>query len=468
MAPKETNNNFSGAENDLQNELLLAPLHESTESYETKRVDSEAKFLLKLIFFRVVYFFDGLSSSTWGRFGIIYYNQVKKLPPAQIGILSGVLPLISLVTQPLWGAMADKIHSRKYVYLLCKLLSTCALLGLSLSSVDNFWKVFGCVAGMAVFKAGGVLDAHTIDFLGEANRGLYGTVRVWAAISWGLGAVIMGYITDYFSFGLNFWLYGIMSFGMFFVVAFGLSTRSLSEQARYDNHVTSQSDLRLLIRTLLKPPVLLWLAEVAWIGAAMSLVESFLFVFLQNNLQASTVLCGWTVGITVLFELPIFWCSKYLLKNVGHDGLFLISLLAHATRVFGYTLLQPSTVHWVLPLEILHGVTFASMWIASVDYSATVAPEEWSTTVQSILSTVMSSVGGGIGPILGGLVVKKYGFVILYKGAGCITASVACIHFALWLWGRGHDAFLERLATEDRKHEAGIQMLVPKVDRAPS
>lgn len=419
---------------------------------------------MKLIFFKVVYFFNGLSSSTWGRFGVIYYNQVKHMSPMQIGTLCSAVPIISFVTQPFWGVVADRIHSRKNVYVVCKVMSTCCLLALSLSAVDTFEKVLTCVAGTAMFSSGGVLDAHTMDFLGEKNRGLYGTIRVWTAISWGLGAVLMGYITDHFGFYVNFWLYGTMSFGVLFFVWFGLSSRSSSEQARYDDSCTSHPRLEQLRRALLKLPVVFWLVEVALVGASMSLVDNFLFVYLQNDLQASTVLCGWTVGVTVLFELPIFWSSKFLLQKVGHDGLFLTSLLAYSTRVFGYTLLRPSTIYWVFPLEVLHGITFACAVVASVDYSTAISPKEWSTTVQSILSTVMSCVGGGLGPILGGIVANEYGFVVLYRGAGYVTAAASLVHVGLWMCGMGHGAFLERLAKEagpkDEHVYVGIKKLV--------
>ena len=462
MVTDDNINNDLTLESDLQAPLLSTNQSGIEEGNVNQGEATEGPPpLLKLLFFKVLYFFQGLSASSWGRFGIIYYNKVKHLTPAQIGVLTGAMPLLSFVTQPLWGAIADRIHSRKFVYVGCKLLSTCSLLGLSLSFIDSFWRVFGCVTGMAIFRANGVLDAHTIDFLGDANRGLYGTIRVWTAVSWGLGAVIMGYITDHYGFELTFWLYGTMCFSMLLFVSFGLSSRSSSELANFNNPITSRPRPEVLWRALFRLPIALWLAEVAWIGAAMSLVDSFLFVYLQNDLQASTVLCGWTAGVTVLFELPIFWSSRYLLDKVGHDRLFLLALFAYATRVIGYTLLQKDTVYWVLPLEILHGITFASMWIASVDYSAALAPKEWSTTVQSILSTFLNCVGGGIGPILGGLVVKEYGFLVLYRVSGCITAIVFFIHTGMWLHGRGHDAFLESLTQEDAGNEAVEPLVAP-------
>jgi MFS family permease len=360
---------------------------------------------------------------------------------------------------PFWGYVADVIQSRKAVYILCKALATVSLL--SLSWVHGFNSILGCVIGMAASQSSGVLDAHTLDFLGEKHRNMYGTIRIWSAISWGLGAVIMGGITDSFGFEWNFVLFGIMMATVLLVISFGLPARSCSEQARYDqlNHndddnndegESERPSIMTLIRAICRFPVVLWLLEVAVIGAAMSLVDAFLFVFLQNDLQASTTLCGYTVGVTVLFELPIFHYSKYLLKTWGHDLLFVFAMLAYSIRVIGYTLLTPSTVHWILLLEVLQGITFASMWIASIDFSARVAPAEWSTTFQSMLSMTMSCLGGGVGPILGGYAMDYYGPVPMYRTAGLIVGTVGLVHVALWLGlSRGHGAFLQRATSRE-------------------
>jgi MFS family permease len=288
----------------IDNPLLT--ISEDLPSVSDDGDDSQPSFS-GLLFFKSLYFLNGLSASTWGRFGVIYYNSVKHLSPEQIGILQGAIPLFGLVTMPFWGYIADLVRSRKCVYLFCKVLGTISLLSLSLSSVDTFPLILLCVSGMAIFKASGVLDAHTLDFLGKKHRTMYGTIRMWAAISWGIGAVIMGWITDSFGFRWNFGLYGGMMILMLVIMAYGLPARSKSEQVRYDRSALGHTQRRprtaVLVKALCRPTVLFWLLEVEAIGAGMCLVDSFLFVFLQNELNASTTLCGYAVGITVIFEL---------------------------------------------------------------------------------------------------------------------------------------------------------------------
>ena len=266
---------------------------------------------------------------------------------------------------------------------------------------------------------------------------------------------------------------------LIFVIAFGLPARSKSEQECYERMnsrqqregddeeaVPSQPQFKVLMSSLLRPQVLFWLFEVSLVGAGMAVVDSFLFVFLQNELQASTELCGYTVGVTVLWELPIFHFSKELLSWLGHDVLFFLAMIAYTTRVIGYTLLSPSSAHWVLALEVTHGITFACMWISSIDYSALVAPKEWSTTFQSILQTALTCVGGGLGPVIAGFVMDNYGPFIMFRGVGILVGLVLLLHITMvFIFNQGHDKFLAQIEAErqeqaeNQSNESGRNLL---------
>ena len=81
--------------------------------------------------------------------------------------------------------------------------------------------------------------------------------------------------------------------------------------------------------------VVIWLVEMSLMGAATSVVDSFLF-----DLTASTLLCGLTVrGHCPFLEIPIIACSKSLLANIGHDCLLVTSMFAYAIRVIGLPIL---------------------------------------------------------------------------------------------------------------------------------
>jgi MFS family permease len=253
-------------------------------------------------------------------------------------LLQAIAPLISLVLMPIWGALADYVHSRKIVYLLCKGLGTISLVSMAYLPHPAFVPILLCVSGVAIFRASGILDAYVLDYLGPDHRDRYGEIRLWTAVSWGIGAIVMGYVTDYYDFYWNFVLYGTMMTVMGIIVAVALPARSRSEQQHYDRLETTakatagggghplqkqhqeRPEIGTLYKALVRLPIIWWIFEVSVIGCGMALVESFLFVYLQNDLGATTRLCGWTVGVTVLCEIPIFYYSKMWLRTIGHDG----------------------------------------------------------------------------------------------------------------------------------------------------
>lgn len=441
----------SNDENDLTEPLLSIASSPSSQS-------SDEVTFWGLFFFKFLFFLNGLSASTWGRFSVIYYNQVAHLSPERIGTLQAVAPLLSFLMMPIWGISADYIQSRKTIYVVCKTIGTLCLVALGfLPDPPEFRSILLCISGVALFRASGILDAYVLDYLKDQKE-RYGEIRLYTAVSWGLGAIVMGYITDLLDFAWNFTLYGTMMSMMVILIIWKLPARSKTELERYERLESSSEDhtrpeFRALYMALARLPILWWILEVSIIGAGMAIVESFLFVYLQNTLGASTRLCGWTVGVTVVFELPIFAYSKECLKWIGHDGLFSISLVAYVTRVYGYTLLTESTLSMVLALEILHGVTFACMWIASIDFSAKIAPPEWSTAVQSLLSAAFTCFGSIFGPLIGGWVIEHYSAVVLYRGMAVIALAVLVIHSIIWkAFLQGHDEFLKKLEAENVEH----------------
>jgi len=252
----------------------------------------------------------------------------------------------------------------------------------------------------------------------------------------------MGFITDYYGFDWNFIMFGALSLLMIVLVAYCIpdtindDTRQepttagrnrSSEEMDADGEAATAaaaddsdqfgeiSDLLLLF---MKPRVLFFLTEVIVMGAAMATVERLLFLYMVNDLNASTRLCGLSVGVNVLFELPIFWYASSILNYLGSDGMFLLSMTCFVVRVYGYTLLTPSTKWWILALESMHGVTFATFWIVTTDVSKVLIDESkggvWSTTIPSIVQMLYTAVGATIGSVLGGFAMHRFGSRKMY------------------------------------------------------
>lgn len=381
-------------------------------------------YLLKFI-----YFLSAFTGSAWGRFGTVYYLG-KGLSDSQIGLLEGCIPAVQVIAMPFWGIVSDKIRSRKKIQLLTIICSTAILMLLAFPNIaDGFDSILAITLCMSMFVSTGILDAHTLDVLGKKYFHLYGRIRMMASIAWGIGALTMGYINDSIGFTANFGIYAGLSTAYVITLALCIPEKTATELETR----TEEVYLRDFFKALVKPKMLFFLFQIALMGAGMSVVERLLFIYIKDELGGSTLLCGIAVAVTVLFELPIFWYAKDLLHKFGHHGMFALSMVAQLIRLFGYTVLTEDTRWYILCLEILHGVTFACMWTAAVEYAKGMVPKQWASSAQSTLSATLGCVGGGTGAIIGGYVMEHHGGKYMYRGAGFILSGALVVHILYML-----------------------------------
>ena len=79
----------------------------------------------------------------------------------------------------------------------------------------------------------------------------------------------------------------------------------------------------------------------------MAFVESFLFIYMKVVYDANQTLMGLCVFVMTIFELPVFYYSKWLLDNVGIRGLLTLAHLLYATRV----VLSPGPLRTTAPFN---------------------------------------------------------------------------------------------------------------------
>lgn len=389
------------------------------------------------IVIKSLYFLDALGSSTWGRYSAIYYN-IHDLNSQQIGLIEGLRSAIPTGSMVLWGVVADRWHRRKAVWLGTKTTSTCILLLLAIPYIYRSYLRILVVSILAqLFVSSGILDAYTLDLLGRENKMFYGRYRLFASLSWGIGSIIFGWVNDHYSFDWNFLMLGLLSLFMIMLVAKFIPETSTDPPNNVQDDVPSQvmpdqGKLSDLLKLAIRPRVLVFLFHVTMMGAAMATVERLLFLYLVNDLGASTLLCGLSVGVNVLFELPIFWYANPIMNALGHDGLFIVAETCFVVRVYGYTLLSPSAKIWILALEILHGVTFACFWTVTTDISKVLIHQTdgafWSTAIPSAVQMLYSAVGVSLGSILGGWVMHVYGSKEMYSIASKVVLCMLVFH----------------------------------------
>ena len=279
--------------------VLPEPLENvARQTSEEARTKANAN-LLRLC--KLLYLLGGFSGATFGRFSTIFYLTVAHLTPHQIGMVEASQPVASAIGNQLFGCVSDRLQRKKAVALASRVVTTALLMLLMVPAVGHVYiHILIVMATMAFFSVGsGVLDAYTLDLLGQERRGEYGRYRLWLAVSWGVGNAIMGLVAQV-NFNINFVLFASLSAVSVVIMAAALPARTLGEQKTLrlrreallgggggDEGAKPASSAVQLRRALLRARMFAFLLELGLLGFGFTLVEKFIFVCASPRLKPS-------------------------------------------------------------------------------------------------------------------------------------------------------------------------------------
>lgn len=345
----------------------------------------------------------------------LYYRE-SGLNGAQIGLLVGIPPVVTWLAAPFWGAVAD--GTRRYRAILnLTLLGTMAAIAL-LARADGLLWLLMVVTIYAFFAAPvmPLVDNSVLEQLGE-RRALYGRQRVWGAIGWGASAAVAGALVERFGLGIAFYVF------LFYYVVLLLITSRFRVSAGTVGQPFWQG-LRVLAKDR---PLMVFLISVLFSGIGSGIVHNYLFLYLAD-LGAGETLMGLSQTVATFSEVPVFFFSAWLLRRIGARGLLLAALAAYVVRLLAYTAMP--SVWWVLPINLLHGLTFSALWVAGVSYANEVAPKGLGATAQGLFTGMTMGLGSAGGALLGGTMYDALGPAFMFRVAALLVL-IGLLFFAV-------------------------------------
>ena len=305
-----------------------------------------------------------------------------------------------------------------------------------------------------------VLDGLTIAYLEQqenhpSGEGMgkadFGKERLFGAISWAVGNLISGVLVDAFGFSALYWLAlaaGVVSYAVLEVFKLTMvAEQRLESEARHIRAQESARQARGEMAHLLKKKcsddetmfengdhnqdgaymttgdVLASIFSTIYgfgfvfsfltLSMGTNIVEGLIFTWFRE-LGASNTFCGFTVALTVVFEIPLFHWSPSLLVKYGPGILQAVAGLAYVTRVVGYSIVPQGQVYYVMLLEPLHGMTYALSMTSAVDFMAQRLPSEQAAAGQGWVWTGRS-IGAVVGLLGGSWTQQMFGGRIMYR-----------------------------------------------------
>lgn len=334
-------------------------------------------------------------------FMVLYYQSIG-FTGTQIGLITGLTPLMTLLSSPFWTGLADV--SRRHRLILGLILTGALLAIVSVPFLHAYLPVLLAVVLFNLFigSVPSFGDAATMHVLGE-RRALYGRVRLGGTIGWALAATLGGLLVE--SRGLQAAFFGCAAL----LVLCTLVVAKL-EFPRVHREDIRKGEARALFRNRG------WYAFLTLAfagGLAMAAANNYLPPYIVS-LGGSGTTVGLALTIGTAAEFPILFFGDRLIRKFKPEGVLWIAMIVTGARLLLFA--SAGTPEMILLLQGLNGLAFPMMWMAGVAYADANSPVTLSATGQGLFNAMVWGFGNAVGGMVGGPLLEAVG------GRGLFTA----------------------------------------------
>jgi len=325
----------------------------------------------------------------------------------QIGTLSGMRSLMLVLFPLMWGAIADRFHIRKPIYILCNFASV-SIWGFFLLTEDfSMMLVITVVYSLFYGPIISFLEAVTMEVLDREKKS-YGRIRVWGSVSFILMVAIIGKMIDVYPIRLILWLilYGALIQAI-------LSVRIPKRHAAPVVRTRSNG-----LRTYTRKRVVVFLTAGFLMLVSHGTYYGFFSIHLEKLGFGGTFI-GMSWALASIAEILVMINSDRLFKKWSVEHVLLVSFGVAAVRWSVLALASSATV--ILCSQVLHAVTYAAFHISCILYIDRLSPSETKTTGQAVNNAVSYGLGMMAGFLFNGFLFEHLPMAALFW----ISAGIA-------------------------------------------
>jgi PPP family 3-phenylpropionic acid transporter len=326
----------------------------------------------------------------------------------QIGALSALRTAATVLFPLVWGALADRFHIRRQIYILCNFIST-GIWVFYLYTTD-FWAMIVITLFYGIFYAPIIsfLEAFTMDVLDREKKS-YGRLRVWGSLSFITIVMVVGKIIDMYPIKI---ILGLILWGSMFQAGISIGIPKLTIHYKKSFQASVNDLLKIRVVVFLFCAFLMLVSHGAYYG--------FFSIHLENlGYSSSFIGFAWAVASTA--EIIIMIQSGKIFKRFSFENVLVFSFLIAAMRWFIlYLVISPGLI---LASQVTHAITYGTFHIASILYMDVLAPDEAKTLGQAANNAVSYGLGIMIGFFLNGYLYGHVGSSALFIVSSIIAMA---------------------------------------------
>jgi PPP family 3-phenylpropionic acid transporter len=351
----------------------------------------------------------------------------RGLTPAEIGLVSSAPLFLRVFIGPAAAFLADRSGDHRRAVLMASLAAFAAVAALThsvgLPAILLLTAVF-----LAGVQTGGPIG-EAIALAGVRDWGVdYGRMRLWGSLSFILATAAGGAFLGQLGATSVIWMLLASTFGL--VAAAWLLPVPSPDRMQEG---TSRRPLTFseVARVAGSGAFLLFLISAGMIQASHAVFYGFGVLHWQTQgIAGSTISLLWSTSI--IAEIALFAFAGRFLATVGPLGLILAGGAAAVVRWTAMALNPP--VALLLPLQVLHALTFGATHLGAMQYIQRAIPHEQAGTAQALLAAATGGIGMGAAMLLAGILYGPYGSLSYLAMAAIAGVGLAA---ALPLRSRG-------------------------------
>ncbi len=373
------------------------------------------------------------------------YLKGRGFEPDEIGFLLSAMALVRIVAMPIWGHVADTRTGRKRALQ----LGLIGMVGAAVvaSVLDSFLGVAIGLVGIALAMAasGPNIDALALVHLGDERMADYSRIRGWESLSYATACLVFGFLLQAYGVELALPIYAVAGALLLGWTAIAIKPDRPADRVEHGRLGAVGAVFREAPRFwgFLAATLFVWTGfNGAWNFVGLKIVGA----------GGGPLLIGVGTALGGFMEVGVMRLSSRLHRRLGLRKVYALGCLTYSLGFLLWGLIDDPTT--VSVLAVLEGAGFSLLFTTSILVVGKLLP----SSLYSSGNSIVTMVGFGIGPIigggLGGVVYERLGPTTLFVSASAV-ALLGGVAAMLALRTRALDTPLDDLVEEEPAPEPG-------------
>jgi len=362
-----------------------------------------------------ILFFEALIYSSLATKNLLsQYFDISGYSSTEIGVLMAVLPIVSLVSSPLWFKLGSRLGQNKIYYIVS--LSSAALIW-PIFIVNDFLTTLLFMIILSLFFSAVVpLGDSIIMSILKNTGGHFDRVRLFGTLGFAATSLVLSSLVGE-SF---FWLFAASALALVVSPLMIKRRVKLVDPAPYRSAVGKGSLLQFSIMTV-----------GMFFGITLnSFHNSFIAVFTRQNGMAPSVV-GIVFAITALSEIPFLLFADRIIMKIGAMRILLLGMAVIGVRMILVSFVRSAMTLYIV--ELMHGLTYILMYYSLFHFIHYQLSGKHLVRAESIFWVVRSGLTFIVGSIGGGVIIDIWSVSFAFRLFGAVGVIAALVMTAVHL-----------------------------------